>query len=154
MAKCYQLVGVPAAGKSTWVKNQEWAKDCVHVSTDMWVDMEAERVGKTYNEVFKDYMPQAVKLMAIQVENARELGLNIIWDQTSTTVNSRIKKFTMLPDYEHIAVVFKTPELVELNRRLKSRPGKDIPSYVMVQMIKGWQDPTLAEGFLEIQHVD
>jgi len=153
MSKCYQLVGVPAAGKSTWVKDQSWAKDYVHVSTDMWVDMEAERQGKTYNEVFKDYMPHAVKLMAIQVENSRELGLDIIWDQTSTTVNSRKKKFLMLPDYEHIAVVFATPELKELNRRLKSRPGKDIPSYVMVQMIKGFQMPTLDEGFSTVMKV-
>ena len=153
MAKCYQLVGVPAAGKSTWVKSQVWAKDYVHVSTDMWVDLEAERQCKTYNEVFKDYMPEAVKLMAIQVENSRELGLDIIWDQTSTTVSSRRKKFNMLPDYEHIAVVFATPDIHELNRRLKSRPGKDIPSYVMIQMIKGFQMPTLDEGFSTVMKV-
>lgn len=153
MAKVYVLVGVPAAGKSTWVKSQSWAADYVCVSTDMWVDMEAERQGKTYNEVFKDYMPHAVKMMAIQVENARELGLDIIWDQTSTTVKSRRKKFDMLPDYEHIAVVFKTPELKELNMRLASRPGKNIPAYVMTQMIDGLQEPTMEEGFKDIWYV-
>ena len=150
MPKVYVLVGVPGAGKSTWVKDQEWAKDCVYVSTDLLVDQEAERQGKTYNDVFKDYMPTAVKLMADDVVRAREAGRDIIWDQTSTTVGSRKKKFNMLPDYEHIAVVFKTPELGELNRRLKSRPGKNIPSHVMVQMIKGWQDPTVEEGYAEV----
>lgn len=150
MPKVYVLVGVPGAGKSTWVKDQEWAKDCVYVSTDLLVDQEAERQGKTYNDVFKDYMPTAVKLMADDVVRAREAGRDIIWDQTSTTVGSRKKKFNMLPDYEHIAVVFKTPELGELNRRLKSRPGKNIPSHVMVQMIKGWQDPTPEEGYAEV----
>lgn len=152
MAKCYQLVGVPASGKTTWISNQDWAKDCSQISTDMWVEMEAERQGKTYNEVFEEYMPQAVKLMAINVENAREMGLDIIWDQTSTTEKSRAKKFQMLPDYEHIAVVFKTPELKELHQRLASRPGKDIPAHVMVQMIRGFQMPTEAEGFKEIWH--
>ena len=97
-------------------------------------------------------MPQAVKLMAINVEHAREMGLDIIWDQTSTTEKSRAKKFQMLPDYEHIAVVFKTPELTELHRRLASRPGKDIPAQVMVQMIRGFQMPTEEEGFKEIWH--
>jgi predicted kinase len=150
MPKVYVLVGVPGAGKSTWVANQEWAKDCAYVSTDLLVDQEADRQGKTYNDVFKDYMPMAVKLMADDVVKAREAGQDIIWDQTSTTVGSRKKKFNMLPNYEHIAVVFKTPELVELNRRLKSRPGKSIPSHVMVQMIKGWQDPTLDEGYAEV----
>lgn len=150
MPKVYVLVGVPGAGKSTWVKDQEWVKDCVYVSTDLLVDQEAERQGKTYNDVFKDYMPTAVKLMADDVVRAREAGRDIIWDQTSTTVGSRKKKFNMLPNYEHIAVVFKTPELAELNRRLKSRPGKNIPSHVMVQMIKGWQDPTVEEGYAEV----
>jgi len=154
MAKCYQLVGVPAAGKSTWIKNQAWASDCTIVSTDMWVDMEAERLGLTYNEVFKDYMPQAVKLMAIQVENARDLGRDIIWDQTSTTVNSRKKKFNMLRDYEHVAVVFRTPVRDELDVRLSGRFGKHIPKNVVDSMIAGWQEPTKDEGFIEVRYVD
>jgi predicted kinase len=153
MAKCYQLIGVPGAGKSTWIKNQEWAKDCAIVSTDMWVDLEAERVGKTYSEIFDEYMPHAVKLMANHVELARDKNMDIIWDQTSTSVGSRRKKFNMLPDYEHIAVVFKTPEMDELKRRLASRPGKNIPSHVMVQMIRSFVMPTLDEGFTEIRVV-
>jgi predicted kinase len=150
MPTCYQLVGVPASGKSTWVANQDWAKDCARVSTDMWVDMEAERTGKTYSEIFTEYMPHAVKLMAIHVENAREEGMDIIWDQTSTTVASRKKKFDMLPDYEHIAVVFKTPEHKELIRRLWSRPGKEIPEHVIASMIASFEVPTLEEGFSQI----
>ena len=150
MAKCYQLIGVPGAGKSTWVKNQEWAKDCVIVSTDAWVEREADRVGKTYNEVFRDYMPKAVEMMCIQVENARDKGLDIIWDQTSVSVKSRKKKFNMLPDYEHIAVVFKTPEPDELKRRLDSRPGKNIPDHVMKSMMDNYDIPTEEEGFKEI----
>jgi predicted kinase len=153
MPKLYVLVGVPGAGKSTWVKNQDWAKDCSYVSTDMWVDMEAERQGKTYNEIFKDYMPHAVKLMANHVELAREKGMDIIWDQTSCTVGSRMKKFRMLPDYYAIAVVFKTPEREELDRRLAGRPGKNIPEYVVQSMIDSWQEPSSDEGFDEIWHV-
>jgi len=153
MAKCYQLVGVPAAGKSTWIKLQDWSKDCVVVSTDDFVEDYAKEVGSTYSEVFDAYMPTAVKLMAEKVVNAREQGKDIIWDQTSTTIGSRRKKFNMLPDYDHVAVVFKTPELVVLKERLASRPGKNIPSHVMVQMIRGFQMPTLDEGFKEILYV-
>ena len=150
MSKCYQLVGVPGSGKSTWVANQDWAKDCVIVSTDELVEEYAKSQGKTYSEVFKDFMPTAVKMMADQVTKAALLGKDIIWDQTSTSVNSRKKKFDMLPDYEHIAVVFGTPEKKELERRLESRPGKEIPQHVIEQMVKGWQDPTEDEGFKEI----
>ena len=152
MPKCYQLIGVPGAGKSTWVTNQEWAKDCAYISTDHHVERQAELEGKTYNEVFKDFMPIAVKMMAADVVKAREAGWDIIWDQTSTSIASRTRKFNMLPDYEHIAVVFKTPDEEELNRRLASRPGKNIPKHVMQSMIAGWDEPELDEGFKEIWH--
>lgn len=150
MPKCYQLVGVPGSGKSTWVDNQDWAITCARVSTDKWVEIYAKEVGRTYSEVFADFMPTAVDLMAKEVVVARELGRDIIWDQTSTTVDSRAKKFRMLPDYEHIAIVFKTPDSDELTRRLKSRPGKVIPKRVIETMIEFWEEPTEEEGFKEI----
>jgi predicted kinase len=150
MAKCYQLVGVPGSGKSTWVDSQDWALTCARVSTDKWVEIYAKEVGKTYSEVFVDFMPTAVDLMAKEVVVAREMGRDIIWDQTSTTVKSRARKFNMLPDYEHIAVVFKTPEHKELIRRLWGRPGKEIPDHVIASMISFWEEPTIEEGFKEI----
>jgi predicted kinase len=154
MSKVYVLVGVPGSGKSTWyANNEDLLGDTVYVSTDDFVEQEAARQGKTYNEVFKDFMPTAVKLMAGVVNQARALNMDIVWDQTSTTINSRKKKFNMLPNYEHIAVVFKTPEKAELDRRLASRPGKNIPSAVMNSMIAGWEDPTKDEGFIDIWYV-
>jgi predicted kinase len=153
MAKCYQMIGVPGSGKSTWISNQEWANDCVIVSTDDFVQAYARSVGKTYSEVFDEFMPEAVNLMAKQVVEARELGKDIIWDQTSTTVKSRARKFNMLRDYEHVAVVFETPEAGELARRLASRPGKNIPDHVMRSMIDHFEMPSEEEGFTEIWRV-
>ena len=150
MSKCYQLIGVPGSGKSTWIKNQDWALGLTIVNTDSFVEDYARTQGKTYSEVFKDYMPRAVELMAEQVVFAREHGHTIIWDQTSTTVASRAKKFRMLPDYEHIAVVFRTPDRDELDVRLSGRPGKHIPKNVVDSMIEGWEEPTVEEGFKEI----
>jgi predicted kinase len=150
MPKVYVLVGVPGSGKSTWIKSQDWALGLTVVSTDNFVEAYAKEQGKTYSEVFVDYMPTAVDLMVKAVVHAREHGHDIIWDQTSTTVKSRTRKFNMLPDYEHIAVVFKTPEHTELMRRLMSRPGKDIPDHVVASMIASWEDPTEEEGFKEV----
>jgi predicted kinase len=150
MPKCYQLVGVPGSGKSTWVDSQDWALACARVSTDKWVEIYAKEVGKTYSEVFADFMPTAVDLMAKEVVAAREMGRDIIWDQTSTGVKARARKFNMLPDYEHIAVVFKTPEKKELDRRLASRPGKEIPDHVIASMIAHFEMPTEEEGFTQI----
>jgi predicted kinase len=148
--KCYQLVGVPGSGKTTWVNEQEWAKDCAYVSTDKFVDAHVKETGKTYSEVFNDFMPTAVNLMTAEVVQAREEGKNIIWDQTSTTIASRARKFNMLPDYEHIAVVFQTPPRPELKRRLESRPGKEIPNMVMERMLASVEMPSKDEGFDQI----
>ena len=153
MPKCYQLIGVPGSGKSTWVKNQIWALGLTVVSTDNFVEAYANQQGRTYSEVFEDYMPTAIDLMIQQVAFAQQHGHTVIWDQTSTTVASRRKKFRMLPDYQHIAVVFKTPNPAELSRRLASRPGKIIPEEIVQDMINRFEMPTLAEGFQEIWHV-
>ena len=150
MPKLYMLVGVPGSGKSTWVQNQNWAQDCSWISTDDIVEQYALSVGKTYTEVFQEYMPEAVRIMAQQVVQARERGQDIIWDQTSTSVASRRKKFQMLPDYYAIAVVFGVPEHQELLRRLASRPGKTIPEEVVQDMIARFEYPTESEGFSEI----
>lgn len=150
MNKLYVLVGVPGSGKSTWVKNQKWADQCVVVSTDEFVEDYAKECGQTYSEVFDDYMPTAVKLMADKVVRAREAGKDIIWDQTSTSVATRAKKIRMLPDYYKIAVVFRKPDDEELKRRLASRPGKNVPWAVIDQMWGSWEDPTEEEGFNEI----
>lgn len=150
MPTCYQLVGVPAAGKSTWIKDQIWALGLTVVSTDIFVEDYARAQGKTYSEVFKDYMPTAVELMAQQVVRAREHGHDVIWDQTSTTVASRARKFAMLPDYDHIAVVFRTPPMDVLKQRLASRPGKEIPTEIVEDMVAKFAIPTQDEGFLEI----
>jgi predicted kinase len=147
------MVGVPGCGKTTWIKNQLWTRDCVIVSTDFFVEQYALSVGSTYSEVFEQYMPTAVKLMASQVARARDDGKDIIWDQTSTTVATRKKKFNMLPDYYAIAVVFNTPPVQELVRRLNSRPGKMIPLNVVTNMINNFEMPTEEEGFKEIWRV-
>ena len=144
------MIGVPGSGKSTWIKSQDWASNCVIVSTDEFVEDYAKEVGSTYSEVFDDYMPTAVKLMADKVVRAREAGKDIIWDQTSTSVKSRVRKFNMLPDYDHIAVVFSTPNNEELAKRLASRPGKNIPDHVMRSMIDNLEMPSEEEGFKEI----
>jgi len=153
--KLYVLVGVPGSGKSSWHCDQEWLQEAAYISTDRYVEEYAKNMGKTYSEVFKEVMPECVGYMTGDVVHAREASRDIVWDQTSTTVASRRKKFNMLPEYYAIAVVFRTPPRDELDRRLQSRydSGKIIPQAVVDSMIENWQEPTLQEGFQEIWYV-
>ncbi len=147
------LIGVPASGKSTWIKSQDWTKDMPVVSSDRFIDEYAEKEGKTYNEVFKEYAPIAMKLMNNQVLICQANSVDLIWDQTNTSAKSRVSKLAMLPKYEKIAVVFRTPEPEEHARRLASRPGKTIPEQVMRSMIDNLEMPSEEEGFKEIWYV-
>lgn len=153
MPNLYVLVGVPGSGKSTWVQNQLWSKDCAIISTDDYVSAYARSVNKTYSEVFDFFMPEAVKLMTAAVLDAKEKQKDIIWDQTSTTINSRLKKLRMLPEYYSIAIVFNTPSTKELRKRLANRPGKNIPWEVVSNMIRSFELPTEEENFKEIWYV-
>lgn len=154
MPNLYVLVGVPASGKTTWFRNQEWTEKCYYISTDRHVEAYALAHGRTYSEVFEDYMPTAVENMVEEVVRARDGNIDIVWDQTSTTVASRRKKFDMLPNYRKIAVVFNTPAPDELAQRLASRPGKVIPQEVVQGMIDRFEMPTEQEGFDEIWYTN
>ena len=145
MSKVYMLIGVPGSGKSTWVNAQDWVKDCVLVSTDKLIELEAGRQGKTYNDVFKDYIDTATKLMNADVLEAVAEGKDIIWDQTNTGRKSRKAKLAMMPGYYKIAVMFATPEKEEWQRRINSRPGKMIPEGVLKAMAMGLQLPEEGE---------
>lgn len=148
MTMLYVLVGVPGSGKTTWIGHQnfDWDKTVV-VSTDNHVERYARSVGKTYNEVFKDYMPTAVNKMAAEARLAFKSGKVVVWDQTSTTVASRAKKLRMTPeDYTKIAVVFEVPP-PDVHAKFLDRPGKTIPDEVMQSMIGKFEYPTVDEGF-------
>ena len=114
MPKCYQLVGVPGSGKSTWIKGQIWALGLTVVSTDLHVERQAELEGKTYSEVFEEYMPTAIKQMMVNVNMAAAMQLDIVWDQTSTTIASgpassmhylRLQTTSILPWYSVLRIV-------------------------------------------------
>jgi predicted kinase len=151
MPVLYVLVGVPGAGKSTWIGHQtfNWDKTVI-VSTDRHVERYAKSIGKTYNEVFDDYMSTAVDLMTTEARAAFAANKDVVWDQTSTSVKPRAKKLRMVPaHYTKIAVVFKTPPPA-LHAKMLERPGKTIPVEIIDDMIARFVYPTTDEGFDKI----
>lgn len=147
------LVGIPGSGKSTWVSTQSWSKNCVHLSSDKFIEEYAKLVNKTYNEVFDEYVKTATHRLTKHAITTNVAGSDAIWDQTNLTVKSRASKLKLFPCYKKIAVVFATPDSHELARRLASRPGKSISDAIIASMTSIFQMPTTEEGFDEIWHV-
>lgn len=149
MPTLYMLVGVPASGKTTWTKQNKG--NALVASSDDYIEKQAEKMGTTYSDVFDDYI-KAANNHAIQIaRTAFSDKLDLIWDQTNLTKNGRRNKLKMVPnDYKKVAVFFPTPHMDILKTRLTSRPGKNIPDYVMNSMIKTLEKPTKDEGFDDI----
>ncbi len=148
MTTLYVLVGVPGSGKTTWIGHQsfDWDNTAI-ISTDKYVEQYARSVGKTYTEVFQEYMPIAVDKMAQAAVEAFRDNKVVVWDQTSTSVSTRAKKLRMAPEhYTKVAVVFATPRK-DIHDKFLDRPGKEIPSEVVQDMINKFVYPTAEEGF-------
>jgi predicted kinase len=147
------LIGVPASGKSTWREQFFETNRAMIISTDDTLEDIAATQNKTYNDVFKDNIKFANKLMDIHMRVALESDMDIVWDQTNLTVKSRKGKLDKVPEhYEKIAVVFLTPDEAEWQRRL-DRPGKSIPQNILMGMRDSMQFPDPEEGFDKIQVV-
>jgi predicted kinase len=149
-------IGLPASGKSTWIDENcgvSTTQDIVILGTDRLIDAYAESRGKTYSEVFKEYIDTATDLFFWKLENAVVEGRNVIIDRTNLTKKARHKILARVPDdYTKIALVFSCDDKT-LAWRLQNRPGKHIPDFVIDNMRKTFEYPSLDEGFTQIQTI-
>ena len=150
MPKLFMMIGVPGAGKSTWLSKQDLS-NAVILSTDNYVEHFAQLNNTTYTDIFKKVIGEATRLMKEDLRKAILDQKDIYWDQTNLTAKARESKLAQIPrTYERVAVFFPTPDDHELRKRLASRPGKTIPANVVLGMKSQLEMPTLAEGFDEI----
>lgn len=155
MKKAYVLVGVPGVGKSTDVQKRFMHQNPKILSTDNHIEAYAEKQGKTYNDVFSEYIKTAQQLFDKDLRDAIDSGHEcVVHDQTNLTAKSRSKVLTALlaAGYDVEAIVYLIPP--DHEKRLNSRPGKTIPNHVLDSMIKTFNNddnlPTLEEGFSKI----
>lgn len=170
MSTFYMLVGLPGTGKSTWsdrfkrnhraeLNEQSYKTNIPYrwnlsvISTDNIIEMIAEEHRLTYNQMFDNITYSFAEKMSHKLAKfAFERNDIVIWDQTNLTIKSRARKLELVPvHYKKICIVFGMPD--DLTQRLESRVGKTIPEDVMMNMIKSYQQPTITEGFDDIQNI-
>ena len=149
MKNIYILIGLPGVGKTTWWMNYSNRENDYYLSTDDIIGSIATKYGFTYSECFKELYPFAEKVMNERLEEAASLqNVDVYIDRTNMSRKSRAKFIEFGKKHGFIihAVEFKTPDEQEHKRRL-NRPGKVIPDYVIENMKKSYEEPTLEEGF-------
>lgn len=150
MPELVMLAGIPTSGKSTYVKRllkiPYWS-NAVVLSTDDYIEKEAQRLNLTYNEIFDDVISDATRQLEIAFIEAKDKGKDIIFDQTNLSKKTRRKKLSKLPScYRRTAVWFQI-DLEEALKRNKTREGKFIPESILKRMYHQFEVPTYDEGF-------
>lgn len=152
------LVGLPASGKSTWVKNflSSTKKEFVIVSTDDILEKMAIDNNSNYNDMHNSNYKNAEKEMNQIATSAFSNRKNIIWDQTNLSSNKRRKILSRCPkEYNKVAVVFEVDDN-ELYKRLNTREletGKRISPNVISQLKGSYSPVSNTEGFDKIIRV-
>lgn len=148
------LVGVPGAGKTTWLYNNSnrIRLNTLIYSTDDVIEGLASDFKMSYSEIFDKAFNLAEFVSDHRLRKSISEGNDVIFDQTNLSASKRRSRLRMFsPEYHKRAIVFPTPDPIELERRLNSRPGKIIPPHVIKSMISNFAFPTKEEGFNEIE---
>jgi predicted kinase len=143
------LIGPPASGKSTWVEENKYdhhiiSRDAIVMKqggdvtyTEAWATVDHDKVNKIHNAAIRQL---------IKDKNS------FIVDETCMSRKSRRKILCHVgKKYWKKAVVFATG-YDEIMRRREAREGKEIPGYVMKNMIGSFVVPMYDE-FDEIEWV-
>lgn len=149
----YILVGLPGSGKSTWVSKKILEENLVIVSTDDIIENIAKEKNLTYSDVWESSIKHATKLSEKIFLNALYDGKSIVWDQTNMTAKKRKTILSKIQrDYKKVCVVFEAPLDVIKERLVKreKETGKRIPEFVLINMLKSYEEPNLSEGFDKI----
>lgn len=158
---CYIMIGAPATGKTTWFECEPIANinadiDVGYASSDAIIEEIADEYNLTYNEAFKNLIGFADQVYWNDIVNHGRRGTSHLYiDRTNMSKKTRKKVIDILKPYGYTfeALVFNPPADDEWQRRLISRPGKNIPQGVIDNMLRNFEYPTLDEGFSSIKEI-
>lgn len=130
--KLYMFAGLPGTGKSTYAKLHFPYHPFVY-STDKLIDDACSLFGMTYSEGFDLFYKPSLKQMNRLLSVAKDMSMDVIWDQTNLNAKSRANKVRGFDNYHKELLLFDTPD----NHReiLDGRaPYKVITEEVLQQM--------------------
>ena len=150
------LIGPPLSGKSTQLelaKNSEIEFEVI--GADAILMEKYAKNGETYSEAYvKSNSKDVNRILKNRLEEASELGKNVIVDMTNLTSKRRITTLNYFGDeYTKIAFQFEIldkSEYIKRNIKRNEEIGKYIPESVIFNMIGSFKSPSKEEGFDKI----
>lgn len=157
----YVLVGLPGAGKSTWVaKHLSISATPTHVaSTDDVLERIALENGITYSQAHANFFKDAEREYKQGIISAAQRNDDIIIDRTNVFASARGKVFSMIESttravYVRQAIVFSVPDEILKERLIEreARTGKRVGWEIVEKMRESYVEPS-KEEFHFIQRV-
>lgn len=146
MAKLIFLIGLPAAGKSSYCESYKTLNpDAVIVSSDAI----REEVFGDVND--QSHNQEVFNIVEKRCREALKANKEVILDATNLNRKRRINFIKVMPKCEVEAVVFAIPFEVCCERN-ESRE-RVVPMSAMERMYKSFQPPHHAEGFNKIEYI-
>jgi len=156
------MVGLPASGKSTYVRNTAKPEDLI-LSTDAVIYAIADKYDFKYDECFKQLIDFADKVMYRVLQQwlvDAPVSANIWWDQTNLTLKSRHRKLirfdqlvaqaniqrTIPLKFKKVAFHVNTPFGVCASRQ-DERNDKRVSLETLTSMNENYKAPIIEEGF-------
>lgn len=143
----YILIGLPGAGKDTWIASQK-------MSNTVIVSSDAIREELFGSEEIQDSPDKVFNLMFHRTIDALKAGKNVIYNATNISRKRRmslIKEFNKTVDCDFQAIVIATPYEICLQRN--NDRARKVPKYVIERMYKAFQVPSIFEGFTKVEAV-
>ena len=144
MLKCYVMVGIPGAGKSTEAGRIAERENAIVVSSD------AIKKEVNGDEADQSNLEKVFEIVTERVEKALSEKRNVVIDSANTTVFGRESWIDKLASYEAetIAVYMKTP--FELCLKRQALRERKVPEEVIMKMRATLTVPSYSEGWDDI----
>lgn len=148
--KLYILIGIPCSGKSTYISKYLNNPKTIIVSSDK---IRKDLTG-TY-EFSSENNNLVFDIVKNEVQSALSKRINVVVDATNTNKKYRkdLIKISKGCDCNTIAIVFKTPLSICLERNYKRCAEKMVPEEIIIRMAQFDNNIKITEGFDEIYYV-
>ena len=141
MATVYTMVGLPGAGKSTYVNAHKDTCEVVcpdEIRAELYGDSAIQGDGKKVFDIAFARINEAVKN-----------GKDVIFDATNVTKRARKNVINRVPNACHVAVFVNTP--VEVCKARNQQRARHVPETVIDNMANKMTAPTIEEGFEKVE---
>lgn len=153
---CFIMIGLPGSGKSTVAEYYAEKFNADILSTDNFIEYQADWFGLTYNEAFSQFYPDAEKAFKANIANAlKDKSKNVIIDRTNLTLKrvNFVKRFIEAGFQVIYVLVERSEDVLDKVNEERKKTGRHLSDEVRNRLKESYIPPTIEEGAHKIVYV-